>query len=341
MVEDTATPETGPVGASDMDSAIAEFMEGETQSPDTALEEVTRELVNEAEGKGEVEAEQAEAPATEDDATEPAEEAAEPEESTPEQTVTVKVNGADLEVPLTEALAGYSRLQDYKAKTAEVAEQRRALEAQASTLEADIKATYANQLEEATNAFAESDPVLQEARKIDWERLKATDPAAYVQASDAVNSRLEVLDAMKQKIATARQETQQRQEQMAAQERASRFDTAAEKIVEAMPELADEAKFQQFAGSAVEALKGYGFSGDEIADALDHRVLTLADKARKWDAHEASLKLLPPKRVVARSAVKPLASDGGNSRATSSRLPSNASRQQRADWAVKELLSEE
>ncbi len=341
MEEFAATPETGPVDVSEMDSVIAEFMEDATPSPDT-IDEVVQEMVKDPEGTGEAEPE-GEAPATEDDATEPVEDAEEPEQEAPgdEQTVTVKVNGEERQVPLSEALAGYSRLEDYKAKTAEVAEQRRALEAQATTLEADIKATYANQLEEATNAFAEFDPVLQEARKIDWDQLKATNPKAYVQASDAVNARLQQLDAMKLKVATVRQEAQQHQEQAAVQERAQRFDTAADKIVQANPELADQAKFEEYATQAVATLKAIGFTGEEIAGSLDDRVLTLADEARQWRAHKASLQSLPEKRVVAKSAVKPLASDGGSSRATAKRLSPNATRDQRLAHVVNELLSEE
>ena len=341
-MEDTATPETGPVGTSAMDSVLADFGADTTPSPETTLEDVTQELVNEAEGKGEPAADEAEEPTTEDDATDPAEQADEPEESTPadEQTVTVKVNGEDREVPLSEALAGYSRLEDYKAKTAEVAETRRALEAQGATLETDIKAAYANQLEEATNLFAQFDPVLAEARNIDWQALKQADPAAYVQAQDAVNARLNAIQQMQQQVAANRGEAQQRQQQQAEQEQAQRFDRAAEEIVKAMPDLVDETKFQAFATDAISQLRNEGFTAPEIADAVDHRVLTLADKARRWDAHQASLKSLPDKKVVPRSAVKPLTSDGSGSRATPPRFPGGATRDRKVGWVVNQLLSE-
>ena len=334
----TATPETGPVDATDMDSTIAAFMEDAPPSPESAAEAVAQELVNEAEGKGDAD----EAPATEDDATEPADEAKEPETETdtpaPEQTVTVKVNGEDRDVPLSEALAGYSRLEDYKAKTAEVAEQRRNLEAKAITIEAEIKGHYATQLEEATNLFAKFDPVLAEARTIDWQALKNADPAAYVQAQDAVQARLTAIQQMQQQAAEHRGQSQQQQTQQAEQERAERFDTAASKIVEAMPELADEAKFQTFANEAVSTLREAGFTADEIADSLDHRVLTLADEARRWRAHKAAQASLPDKRVVPRSAVKPLTTDGAGSRATSPRLSSNATRDQRTAHVVNQFL---
>jgi hypothetical protein len=250
------------------------------------------------------------------------------------------VNGEEREVPLSDLLNGYSRTEDYKAKTAAVAEERRQVEAERSSLDTTLKAQYANQLEEATNLFAQFDPVLAEARNINWEALKATDPAAYVQAQDAVNERVAAIQRMNAHVEKLRGETQQQQEQQMLTERASRFDKAAEEIVKIRPELADEAKFRAFAGETVDYLKGTGFTGEEIVDALDHRVLTLADKARRWDAHEAALKTLPEKKVVPKSAVKPLTSDGGSSQPRA-KFPGNASREAKGDWIARQILSQE
>lgn len=335
---DTATPETGPVDApASIESIAAEIAAG-GESPADNLEEVTQELVNEAEGTaGESDKE----PGTEDDATEPPEGEPETEDGTPDETlVTVKVNGEERQVPLAEAIAGYSRTEDYKAKTAAVAEERRAVEAERASLDTTLKAEYANQLEEATNLFAQFDPVLSEARNINWEALKAQDPAAYVQAQDAVNERLSAIQQMSAQVEKLRAETQQRQQTQVAEERAQRFDKAAEEIVKLRPELADEAKFKAFAGETVEFLKGVGFTGEEIVDALDYRVLTLADKARRWDAHEAAQKALPEKKVVPKSAVKPLTSDGSGSSQPRPRFPGAASREAKGDWIARQILEE-
>ena len=335
---DTATPETGPVDApASLDSVMAEFDAG-GEAPADALDSVTQEMVNEAEGDGQAE----EAPETEDDATDPAEEAEETEEGNPdEQTYTVKVNGEERQVPLNELLNGYSRTEDYKAKTAAVAEERRALEAERSQVEARTRAEYANQLEEATNLFAQYDPILAEAQTINWEALKATDPAAYLQAQDAVNARLTAIQQMKAQAQEHRTQAQQRQQAEMEQERAARFDITADEIVKAMPELADEAKFKEFAGASIEFLRAQGFDQQEIAESLDHRVLTLADKARRWDAHQAAQKSLPEKKIVPKSAVRPLTTDGSGSRATPSRFPARASREGKADWIATQILSED
>jgi len=335
---DTATPETGPVDApASIDSVMAEFEAG-GEAPADALESVTQELVNEAEGAGEAE----EAPETEDDATDPAEEAEEPEDGNPEeQKYTVKVNGEEREVPLSELLNGYSRTEDYKAKTAAVAEERRTLEAERSRVDAEARAEYASQLEQATNLFAQYDPVLAEARTLDWDALKAADPAAYLQAQDAVNARLNAIQQMQSQVQQHRTQAQQHQQAELEQERATRFDNTADEIVKVFPELADEAKFKEFAGANIDFLRAQGFDQQEIADSLDHRVLTMVDKARRWDAQQAAQKSLPEKKIVPKSAVKPLTTDGSGSRATSSRFPARASREGKADWIASQILSED
>ncbi|WP_324807210.1 hypothetical protein SH584_11465 [Sphingomonas sp. LY29] len=343
-MEDTATPETGPVDApASIESVTAEIMAGGDEGPADNLKEVTQELVNEAEGHGDSVTE----PETEEDATDPAEEAADETEESPleeaidEQLVTVKVNGEERQVPLAEAIAGYSRTEDYKAKTAAVAEERRQLEAERQRVETEVSAKFANQLEEATNLFAQYDPVLAEAQRIDWAALKAQDPAAFLAAQDAVQDRLSAIQRMNQQVAETRAQHQQAQQAQIEQERAQRFDQAADEIVKQRPELADEAKFKAFAGETVEFLKGVGFTGEEIVDALDHRVLTLADKARQWDAHVAARQSLPEKRVVPKSAVKPLTSDGTGSQTSKPRFPSNATREAKGDWIARQILNSE
>jgi hypothetical protein len=237
-------------------------------------------------------------------------------------------------------LNGYSRTTDYKQKTAAVAEEKRALEVQKTSLGADLKAQYASQLEQATSLFAQFDPVLEEARKLNWDHLKQTDPAAYVQAQDAVKQRLTAIQQMQQRVEALKGETQQHQQVQAEKERAERFDLTAQKIVEANPELADEAKFQAFASEAVGFLRNEGFTPDEIAGVLDHRVLTMADDARRWRAHVAATKSLPDKKVVQKSSVKALKTDGSGSRATPPRFPARAQRENQVSWIANQILSE-
>ncbi len=341
-MQDTATPETGPVDApasdNSLESVVAELEAGGGEAPVDALEAVTQELVNETESDGQAD----EAPETEDDATETEADEADPEEGTPdEQKYTVKVNGEELEVPLSELLNGYSRTEDYKQKTAAVAEQRREAEAKLANADAIARAEYANHLEEATNLFIQLDPVLAQARTTDWNALRQSDPAGYLQAQEAVQQRLNVIQQKNAEVAQHREQINQQTQQQAEARRAERFDKAADELVKQRPELADEAKLKAFASENVSFLRDSGFANEEIADVLDHRVLTLADDARQWRAHLAAQKSLPEKRVVQKSAVKPLKSDGTGSSAPKSRFPANASREAKGEWIVDQILNSE
>lgn len=347
MQDSTATPETGPVDASaSFDSVMAEF-EADTK-PTDATEEVVAELVKETEDEGQAD----KAPGPEESATDPIEQDEESDDGTPDEDDTdapqtddpvhkVKVNGEEQEVPLSELLKGYSRTEDYKAKTMALADERRNLEQAKATVETDVQRQYANELKKQIDAFEQLDPILSEARQIDWDRLKAEDPATFVQYSDAVQQRLALIEQHRGKISQIEQEQAQRLQAQDQTERAQRMDVAANKIVELMPELAEGNAFQDFATNNIGYLREAGFTPDEIAEAIDDRALMLADKARKWDALQRAKTGLPAKKIVPKSAVKPMTSDASDSsRSSQARLPSGANRDQRVDFVLKELMKE-
>jgi hypothetical protein len=68
---------------------------------------------------------------------------------------------------------------------------------------------------------------------------------------------------------------------------------------------------------------------DEIADLIDHRALTIIDKARRYDALEKAKAELPAKKVVPKPKAKALKSDNSDSSRPAKRIPANASREQR------------
>lgn len=347
MQDSTATPLAGPVDASaSMDSVLAELETGKP-TPDAAGE-VADELVKDTEAEGQP----ATDPETEESTTDPIETDEDPdadpptdEDETPpadDPIHKVKVNGEELEVPLSELLKGYSRNEDYKAKTMALADDRRALDTAKATVEADVKGQYANELKQRIDAFEALDPVLAEARQIDWDRLKQEDPATFVQYSDAVNQRLTLLDQHRAEVTRIEGERAEQAQVAVQAEREQRLSLAANKIVETMPELATEEKFSRFATENIGFLREAGFTPEEINDAVDDRVLLLADDARKWRALQRAKKGLPEKKVVPKSQVKPLTSDASDSsRSSTTRLKSGANRDQRVDFVVNEMLKEE
>jgi|SRR5689334_1640119 len=320
MDNQAATPETGTVDAPvSMESVLAELETGTT--PAAAEAEVVQELVEEAEG-GQSEEEANEDDAT--DATETGEETAEEEapegEDEPEPTYKVKVDGQEAEVPLSELLKGYSREQDYTRKTMALAEERKTLRSQ-----------FANELEQHVRLFEALDPILSEAKNIDWQALAQSDPATYVQLQEAVKQRQSAIEAARAKIGAAQTENPEEAAQVAQRE--------TEALVKAVPELSDPDKMKGFAVEAVNYLRGNGFDDGEIVDLTDHRALIIVDKARRYDALQKAKETLPAKKVVPRPAAKPLKTDGSHSEpAPSKRFPAQAPREKQLDYVVNQLL---
>jgi hypothetical protein len=107
-----------------------------------------------------------------------------------------------------------------------------------------------------------------------------------------------------------------------------------------MPELADPEKMKGFATEAVNYLRGTGFANEEIADLIDHRALTIIDKARRYDAEQKAKADLPAKKVVLKPKAKALKSDNSDSSRPAKRIPANASRDQRISAVLNEFFEE-
>lgn len=345
MSEFTATPETGPVDASvSMDSVLAQFNDPAPEKDD-AVKSAVDELVKETEDDG-----QAEAPVPEESATDPIDDAEEPDDGpqdeepqADEPTHKVKVNGVEIDVSLTELRNGYSRNEDYKAKTMALAEERRTVEAEKATVEQTVRGQYASELTQALDVFERADPILAEARLIDWEALKASDPTTFVQYSDQVTARLEFIKEQRGQITQIAEQQQQAAQEAEQSANSDRFNSAAQAIIGETPELADPAKFQEFAKSVFDYLGSEGFDNAAIINVIDDkgRALVIADKARRYDAMMAAKATLPGKKIVPRSSVKPMATDANSStRANSPKITSGMSRDDRVSFVLDEFMKD-
>lgn len=336
MSDLTATPETGTVDApASMDSVLAEFEAGNAPPESDAVDDAVRELVSEAEGgqpdegadeevatetvvEGEPQANTAEAPSNDLDLT---------------REVTVKVDGQEVKVPLGEALQGYSREADYTKKTKALADERRGLEA-------TVSEKYANDLEQATQRFVQLDPLLAEARNIDWPALAQADPATYTQLRAQVDARVEAIRAAEAEVARVRGEQAtaretQVQEGIAATEKAIRASD---------PRFADDAVFTAHVSDTVGELRGLGLDSDMLTAVLSNpdigpQVLSLIADARELRAQRKAKAALPDKRVVPAPQAKALRADASDGSKSTRRAPSsNASRDAKVSYAVAEIL---
>mgnify|MGYP000116548399 CR=1 FL=1 len=311
MDTETATPLEAPVEApSDNSDALAKFLE-EDDEPTQAQPEADGQSP-EGEPAPEGEAQKAEEAKT--------------EEAPPVEDLKykVKVRGEELEVPLSELLNGYSRTEDYKAKTAEVAELRRQTETE-----------YADKLEQQLQQFVALDPVLAQAQNIDWVAFARADPAAYTQFKAEYDARVQMFTSAAREVEQIKAADQQRQAE-ATQEY---LKGESEALLKAMPELADQKVMQEFAHGTANYLRSIGATDAEIAALDDHRSYLIIDKARKWDALQNAKTTAQTKKTgpAAQPTLKPQAAE--SPRAPKKPSP-NASDEAKRNWVLAQLDAE-
>ena len=215
-------------------------------------------------------------------------------EQTPEPEVTqqtlqdqpkykVKVRGEEQEVTLDELRNGYSRTEDYKVKTAEVAEMRRTAEAEIANQRAQQLAVINQALSVAQNF----DQILAEGQKTDWAELAQKDPTAYVQKRAAFEARVNEIQSLQQQKT---QMDQQRQYSIIAEQNRM--------LSEKLPEWNSEEGRTNINKTASSYLQTAGFSNDEIKQLVDHRVLMVVLEAAKFREMQAAQHSISEKKAA-------------------------------------------
>lgn len=207
---------------------------------------------------------------------------AETDEPSTEPEYTVTVDGKATRVTLKEALAGYQRNADYTRKTQEIAESRRALDAGLQEARGQ-RDRYAQTLEALQKHLSDADSGRTPEQ---WAELRSKDPAGYAAAWTDHQRRQEA----KQTVKAEQDRVAEEKRQDALKVLATHVQGEREKLVAYLPVLKDPKK----GAAALKAIRDYavetgGFSEQEANQAYDHRILILADKARKWDSHQAAL----------------------------------------------------
>ena len=262
-----------PMSVADAASALDQMMlplDGEQQKTDKArLTEDNSEVAVSVDEELDVQDDESNEETTEEQSE--LEEETEEEEQ-PAEVYTVKVDGKEVEVTLDELQKGYSRTQDYTRKTQQIAETRKAVEAEASAIRAE-REQYA-QLLGALKQQLESTEA-----PVDMDRLYNEDPIEWVRQSEVMRQKQDKLAAI--------QSEQQRLSQLTAQQRAQEMQahlaTQQEALIQAVPEWKDSKKAQAEKALLVEFGKKIGFSDDELKNVYDHRAVIALRKAALYD----------------------------------------------------------
>lgn len=232
--------------------------------------------------------------ASEDESDEDVPDDSEVEEPETPPTYRVRVDGQELEVPLTELIAGYSRQADYTRKTTEVANQRKALEADAVAYR-QARDQYATLLPALEKALAETMPAEPD------EALRQSNPGEYA-------ARKQELRDHKDRIAAVRAEQDEiraKQEGEFHQRIAAIRQQEAAKLLDAIPEWRDEAKSAPEKAKLVEYAASLGMDADYLDAVTDHRFVVLLRKARLYDEMQTKGRAAIQGKAAAAQVLKP------------------------------------
>lgn len=180
------------------------------------------------------------------------------------ETFSVKIDGETVEVTLEEALAGYQRQGAFTKRMQELAEQRKAVEAETQQTR-QLRDQYAQGLD-LLNSHLQSIT----AQEPDWDRLyNELDAKEYARAIQLHNERkqnIEAVNAERSMIAKQQQaESQAAFQQHLASEK--------ERMLDAIPAWRDEATMASERAAVVEYAKSLGYTPEEIQVASDHRAV--------------------------------------------------------------------
>lgn len=269
------------------DAAQGEAQQNKDEKPaavkaeDDEAPEASHETQDEEEG------EEPEAKPGEDD-----EEAAQDDEDEDEQpegapqTLTVKIDGKEVEVPLEEAVRGYQRQADYSRKTQALSEDRKVFDSLRSEFETERQSVaqergqykaLLGQLEGALTQLAPKEP--------DWQAVLAEQgKEEYLLQRDnwrAIQEQKQVIEAERQRMSET--ETQEQRKAVTAH-----IQKGMAQLAEWEPKWKDQAVRQKdFQDVFKYAKDKLGFTDQDIANANDHRALYGIYKAMKYDELQA------------------------------------------------------
>jgi hypothetical protein len=125
---------------------------------------------------------------------------------------------------------------------------------------------------------------LQQYGQINWAQMKEEDPLEYVTKRDEFREEQQRVRDMQ----AQQQHAMQVQQQEGQKAYSDNLESEQAKLMEAMPEWADEKKRPELAGQIREYAISAGLSAEEIDSVTDHRHVQILLKAAKYDALQNS-----------------------------------------------------
>lgn len=250
--------------APDSLSDLASFL-GDTPDAESPDEDMEHDESDDSTAEGDTEDEESDGQEESDDDESDDEEAE--DTPAPERKLKVTVKGDDgtdqeIEVDEAEVVKGYQRQADYTRKTQELAQREHQAVEILKAKHDEFAQDYLSKAEASRAAIVQLAGLRGED---EMAQLAQSDPAAWVAENQRRQSIVAVLGQLDQQISAERQEIERRQAEAMQQARSEMFQRTWAELQK------DGIDREKLARAYSDVSKAYGFSGDELAQVLDHR----------------------------------------------------------------------
>lgn len=250
--------------APDSLSDLASFL-GDTPDAESPDEDMEHDEADDSTAEGDTEAEESDGQEESEDEESDDEEAE--DTPAPERKLKVTVKGDDgtdqeIEVDESEVVKGYQRQADYTRKTQELAQREHQAVEILKAKHDEFARDYLSKAEASRAAIVQLAGLKGEE---EMALLAQSDPAAWVAENQRRQSIVAVVGHLDQQIMAERQAIEQRQAEAIQQARTEMFQKSWAELQK------DGIDREKLAKAYSDVSKAYGFSGDELAQVLDHR----------------------------------------------------------------------
>lgn len=197
------------------------------------------------------------------------------EEPEAPKTFKVKVGGQELELSEDELVNYAQQGADYTKKTQQLAEQRKALEAEAQSVQQakQLRDAYAERLQMIEQMLSAQDSTE------DLESLKEADPIGYAVKVAEMQQKEKQMSAVR----AERDRIAQEQQAEYRQNMQNYLADQAQQLAKVLPEYSDPEKGEALRADLRKFAKSVGFSDEDLSNVVDHRQVMTLYKAMQYD----------------------------------------------------------
>lgn len=219
--------------------------------------------------------------------------------------VKTKVDGVEGEATLAEVIKNYQLNKSLTERSEAIARERKQFQEYQEALQQQAKAFEEKLADAESLTMMAEERLKREIGAIDWDQLRADDPAEYAVRRQDYMEKIGELEASKQQIIQERQEQFQKQQQEWMERRDKILRENQEKLLEAVPEMRDPDVRTKEVNELKNYLRSQNISDEEINNIVDYRMIVLARKAKAYDEMQTKVKPAKAKAKTKPKFTKP------------------------------------